>query len=534
MHFQPLQKNSSRIATAPLLRFTERPVRAIKQFNLADRILTSGSIPFFFLLVSLISACRSGSPATTYLPIFTETENTLFKISEDQDYTFGYLEVPENRSMPNSRTIKLPVYIFKSRNPKPQSDPIIYTVGGPGGSTMPNAPYMEYYRYLSDRDFILFEQRGTQYAQPHLDCPEWAEAVYRSKLPGFTESRSDSLFTKAATDCRKRLVSRGIDLNGYNTREIAADIADLRKVLGLKEYNLLTISYSTKIAQVLLRDHPEGIRSVVMDSALPLEVSYDEESVDNLLTSIEKLLSDCESEPGCQTAFPNIRNRFFDYLRAITEDPLVVNVDNPVSGKEETFLLRGKDMITFFANVSSSEVPDLPQEIWKILNNDLSTVRALLADLFEGPGAGNGQGMRLSVWCAEEFPFVSVEKVDAVTQAYPSISGLSPVVFTAEVCNIWRVQSESRTENQAVKSDIPVLLINGEYDYDTPPKWAAAMQKNLPNSYHFVFKRWKHIPTTYWSNPCAMELANTFFNDPDTKPAVDCFQDLQEVRFRVE
>ena len=74
----------------------------------------------------------------------------------------------------------------------------------------------------------------------------------------------------------------GIDLNSYTTNQIAADINDLMNVLEIEEYNLLTMSYSTKIGQVLLRDYPDKIRSVVMDSPLPLEVNYDEESVSNL------------------------------------------------------------------------------------------------------------------------------------------------------------------------------------------------------------------------------------------------------------
>jgi pimeloyl-ACP methyl ester carboxylesterase len=57
---------------------------------------------------------------------------------------------------------------------------------------------------------------------------------------------------------------------------------------------LLTLSYGTKIAQTLLRDYPEGIRSVVMDSPLPLEVNYDEESVGNLLESWELIFRDCQ------------------------------------------------------------------------------------------------------------------------------------------------------------------------------------------------------------------------------------------------
>ncbi len=481
-----------------------------------------------------LMAANSSFAQSVYTPKFVESEKSLFKIKAEQKFTFGYLEVPENRSVANSQTIRLPVYIFKSRNPHPKPDPIIYTVGGPGSTTMPSAPYMEYYPYLDDRDFILFEQRGTYYAQPHLDCPEWGEALYRSQLPDVDQQTTNRLFAKAAHDCRQRLIEQGIDLNGYHTREIAADIVDLRKALGIEAYNLLTISYSTKIAQVLLRDDPEGIRSVVMDSPLPLEVSYDEESVANLLEAITQLLADCASDADCDQAFPDLKLRFFDYLQKITENPLELQVKNPSTAKLETFYLSGKDLLTVFTAASTNQVSRIPLEMEKLLNNDFRSIQEQLANLLEAPQTSDGMGMRLSVWCAEEYPFASQEVIARETDQYPATKGLSPAVFEAEVCEIWSVKSLAEIENQPIQSNIPVLLLSGEYDHETPPKWAAQMQKNLPNSHHLIFQGWKHTVTTNWGNPCARQVANAFFNDPSREPSLDCFQDMQKVKFDLE
>lgn len=241
-------------------------------------------ILFSISLLIFISGCTRPQMLEPSLePRFITAKMPPIGIKKDQEYQFGYLIVPENRTDPQSKSIQLPVYIFKSRNPNPKADPIIYTVGGPGYTTMTSAPYMNYYSYLDDRDFILFEQRGTLYSKPHLDCPEWSKAISITNSPNFAKAKKDSILKVAASECRDRLIAKGIDLNGYHTQEIAADIADLRKVLGLKSYNLLTISYSTKIAQVLMRDYPEGIRSVVMDGALPLASKYDEESNFNLI-----------------------------------------------------------------------------------------------------------------------------------------------------------------------------------------------------------------------------------------------------------
>lgn len=472
--------------------------------------------------------------AQEFTPSFTVSPKTTHKIKKDQDYTFGYLKVLENRQDPNSKTIELPVYIFKSRNSNPQKDPIIYTVGGPGSTTMPSAQYMDYYTYLDDRDFILIEQRGNYYAKPHLGCPEWSEAIYQSNLPGFDPKQSDDLFAKAVQKCRNRLTQKGIDLNGYNTNEIAADIHDLVKVLEIKTYNLLTISYSTKIAQVLLRDYPEGIRSVVMDSPLPLEVSYDEESVKNLLETVNILFSDCESDAACHEAYPNIRQRFLDYLAEKSKNPLEVQVENPKNRKVETFYLTGADLITVFTSASTDEIIRIPYEIHKLLNGDLTTVKERLGYLFQKSGNGEGKGMRLSVWCAEENPFNAQDIIKKETNQYPEVKGLSPTTFDDAICKIWSVQQVSEIENQAIQSEVPVLLISGEYDHGTPVKWAQSMMKNLPNSHHLIFKAWTHTPTTNWGNNCAMQAAHDFFNQPTVKPNPKCFDQIKKPKFNVE
>lgn len=480
------------------------------------------------LLITLVTSCKEDN--NKFQPTFIISSETTHKIPENQDFTFGYLEVLEDKSKPEGTKLKLPVYIFKSRNSNPSKDPIIYTVGGPGSSTMRSAQYMNSYMYLDDRDFILFEQRGTQYAQPHLDCPEWSEAVYKSNLPSFDSAGSDKLFENAAKQCKKRLEEKGINLSTYNTNAIAADIVDLKNALNIDTYNLLSLSYSTKIAQVLIRDYPEGIRSVVMDSPLPLEVNYDEESITNLMNALDTLFSDCQTDIDCRKSYPNLKHRFLSYLKEKTENPLIVSVANPNTKKEETFYLTGADLVAVFENAS---VTNIPYEINKLLNSDLSSLKYQLAQLFNNKGFGAGQGMRLSVWCAEEEPFNSESNIKYEVNKYKELKGLSSSVFSKSVCDIWGVKKAKDIENEPVKSTIPVLLINGDYDSETPPRWAKSMTNNLSNSQHFVFKGWRHGPTTNWSNQCAMELANSFFNNPNKIAEVDCYKKIKTPKFKL-
>ena len=158
------------------------------------------NIKYLSLLTFLILCSNSfGQINSDFQPKFKESKKTTHKIKDGQEFTFGYLEVLENRQNPNSRRIEIPVYIFKSRNNNPKKDPIIYTVGGPGSTTMPSAQYMNYYKYLDDRDFILVEQRGNYYAKPHLDCPEWSQAIYESNQPDFDHTTYEKVFNNAAS-----------------------------------------------------------------------------------------------------------------------------------------------------------------------------------------------------------------------------------------------------------------------------------------------------------------------------------------------
>jgi hypothetical protein len=76
--------------------------------------------------------------------------------------------------------------------------------------------------------------------------------------------------------------------------------------------------------------------------------------------------------------------------------------------------------------------------------------------------------------------------------------------------------------------------LSGEYDNETPVKWANNMHQNFPNSFHLIFKGWKHTVTTNWSNPCGMEVANAFFNNPKEKPVLACFKEIQSIDFTLE
>jgi pimeloyl-ACP methyl ester carboxylesterase len=142
--------------------------------------------------------------------------------------------------------------------------------------------------------------------------------------------------------------------------------------------------------------------------------------------------------------------------------------------------------------------------------------------------------MRLSVWCSEEFPFNS-KKNSSSAQAYSSgIKSNTFSVFPEEVCREWKVTKAKASENKAIKSNIPTLIISGEYDPDTPTQWAKQLANQLVNSYYLEFKGMSHTPSQNWDNNCAMDVAEAFFNNPLQSPGTACYTGLKEVAFKTK
>lgn len=127
------------------------------------------------LLVTMPVAAQDGST-----PRF-EPGDCIFEPPAGQEPQCGYLIVPEDRSNPDGNTIQVAVAVFKSTNPNPPGDAMIYLDGGPGGGTLENISLSFdslFAPYLADRDVIAFDQRGVGLSQPTLDCPELTDMTY--------------------------------------------------------------------------------------------------------------------------------------------------------------------------------------------------------------------------------------------------------------------------------------------------------------------------------------------------------------------
>ena len=290
------------------------------------------------------------SPSGTF-----QTTDCLFDTPRSADIDCGLLTVPEDRSDPNSPTIQLAVAIVAAPDGS-REPPILYLAGGPGGSAIDDyaaGPDDWDYPFLQNRDFILLDQRGTGYSQPSLDCPEFAEVGEREN--------PDAL-------CYERLTAAGINLEAYNTRENAADVADLRTALGIAEWDLLGISYGTRLALEVMRNHPEGVRAVILDSPFPPNADTPLDEIYSLTDALTELFTDCERDAYCREEYPDLETTFLETVQRLNDD--------------ETAEIFGDDLVFALSGAFSETdlVPLLPYVIYEVANDNFDALDEISAE----------------------------------------------------------------------------------------------------------------------------------------------------------
>ena len=449
---------------------------------------------------------------------------------EGETVVCGTLSVPELHSKRFGKRLELAVLTLKARSTSPLPDPILFLQGGPGGAALETIDYWRDLPWRETRDIILVDQRGTGYSEPDLACTELYEM-------------EDLL--EAVQACRVRL-SRVTNLQAYNSYENAADIALVTKALGYEEINLYGVSYGTRLALTVMRDSPERIRSVVLDSTYPPQVERLIETEVNFYEMLQRLFSDCEANESCNAAYPDLEQDFVETLERLE--------DIPASVWSDSLFISGSDFLGVYFQAMYDEgiLSSVPFSMQKLSESDYSDSLLLLSGIAEPDDLDNSvvlfarfvqtiieiiqnlwrdvqaEGVFFSTECQEDVTFQRREEVEAALEELPDIfqtAALDQADFMFDICGIWRVQRSRAVENQAVSSDIPTLVLAGRYDPVTNTKWGELAASTLPNSFFYAFPNAAH--GVFLSGDCPVNIVQAFLDNPATEPDSSCIDNIE-------
>lgn len=491
----------------------------------------------FLLFLALLFGGIYVNAQEPSLPVF-EAAECPFTVPAGTTITCGFVVVPEDHfDSANTNTIRLAVAIAEGAEDGP-ADPIIVLSGGPGEKTVANAGLaLGVFGSVNTegRDLIQFDQRGVGLSEPVLECPEFSEAFLANLTETDPNAAAERLFN-GVTACGARLADEGFNLNAFNTLQNAADVEAIRIALGYEQVNLLGVSYGSELAQSIMRDFPASIRSVVIDSVLPLDESFFVNASRTVIESLDRLLATCAADDACNSAYPDLRGTLFSVIDRYNAEPVEVQITNPLNGEQVPYLMTGDNILSTLSILlyQAPTLPQLPRAISDVANGDLALMTQLSGILLIAPDLLS-RGMNYSVFCQDDLIGRDAQDfLDVFAALPPQYAGRADIEVAIEtgplaMCANWPVTPLDASILEPLQSDIPTLVLSGEFDPVTPSEYAARVAEGLSNSYSYVIPAIGHSANV--SSECARAISASFISDPASQPDDSCFDALEPIQF---
>ncbi|MCB0634450.1 MAG: alpha/beta fold hydrolase [Saprospiraceae bacterium] len=427
---------------------------------------------------------------------------------------FGYLTVPENHAFPEGRKLQIAFTVLQARSSRSLPDPVLYISGGPGIGALQDIPKWEDHFLRKERDIILVDFRGIGYSEPEM-CSDLNEILW-SLFAGNYVSPEIEKETKVFwfQDCFTGLRSRGIDLEQYRSAAVVRDLEILREYLGYNQWNLLSVSYGTRMAQTYLRDAPEHLRSIILDSTFPLGY-YMDHPLQGYLRSLTSFFELCENDPVCKARFGGIQPRFYEVMDSIKARSIALY---PPAFPNEMFLVNAQDAhLMFFQFLKNRDnYPALPYLIEAIADRN--------AEIFDNMiTLAKGQNDRVSLAAGvlinkndNYYPPVNpATRKDPLKDALTYFDGEYEVLRSMD-----ELVTYDSLERQPVSGKVPTLILAGDLDPATPPEYGQEVHEGLPNSYYLLFPGLSHGVSR--AGGCIPDLITDFLRAPEKMPEMRC------------
>ncbi|MBL4639824.1 MAG: alpha/beta fold hydrolase [Kordiimonadaceae bacterium] len=499
----------------------------------AYRFIRAASL--FFSSLMAVSA-HANADVFSNLPVGTlETRDA---IVEMKGVTFrgkiGYITVSEVRSKPDSNKIRVAFMQIYSKSKTP-STPIFRFHGGPdneaqlaermpftflddvdfsGSDTSPitvkyDIAYLYHSRYLDFADLVLMDDRGMGLSKPLLHCPRSPEPMDLMK----ERAESHRLLTGVLEECRTHFEAIGVDFAGYNLPEIAEDIEALRVSLGFNKIALHGGSFGTQTALAYLKKYDANVTAASLVGIEGLDATYDIPSEIQIAT--EQAIKIANANPDVAAMMPKgdmgyaIKQIYAD----LEKNPQIYTIqpkgsepfDVPFTARAARLLLIANGLVLnrgdgpFARSAGTSRIPPLVAAMYHKAYEGIAGIIEKNYEGFRGMVSLNAAANVID--CASGIDsnrlarlYTDTENPDDVmlgALAYVGLQERNP----GPLCHVWGIKTLGADFRAPFKTNVPLLILNGNFDGITPMGNAQRLHDTMPNSRLIVVENSGHYGT---------------------------------------
>lgn len=416
----------------------------------------------------LLCGCASGATLELAPCVLTAAEGRV-----EAPARCGRLPVPLNPQDPAGAAIELSVAVAPALAEQAAASPLVVLAGGPGDAATRffAASRPAFADIRATRDIVLVDQRGTGASAP-LRCANMDAWPMHEALAATVEAT-----VAAVRECRATLEW---DSRWFTTSAAVRDLELVRAALGYEAVNLYGISYGTRVAQHYQRRYPERVQAVILDGVLPPSLALGPDMAIESQAALDAVFERCAEDAPCRAAFPEARERFQALLTRLEAAPPQLVVPHPRTGEGVSMALTreaavGAVRLLLYAPQTASLLPAL-------LDAAHAAHYPPLAAQFLSMASGLAElavGLNFAVLCTEDVPFWGALDREALRETY---LGATFVDAQRGICESWPagfMDDNLKAPLASGGSEAPTLILSGEFDPVTPPRYARLVGESL-------------------------------------------------------
>ncbi|WP_308910527.1 alpha/beta fold hydrolase [Pseudokordiimonas caeni] len=429
----------------------------------------------------------------------------------------GVLTVPLDWSGNGTAAARLPVAVIRALSDTPQPDPVVFLSGGPGGAPTTSAHSFNLFAahaFGKDRDIVLFTQRGAQSTEPELRCDPLRGIRLSIVADDMTMAERDAKISSAARACLASLAAKGIPLHAFSAKQNAHDMRALRQALGVRQWNLLGVSYGTYMALEAVRLDPEGVRTLILDSVVSPESDlFMSEASGNFERGISRIVEACAASEPCSGHFPDLTASLDAVVAALAKAPPTVMLTGKDGKADVRVVVNDHDFLSLihWMLYSPQALPLVPMLIDATASGDLGPLTTLMNSVYPAPAAvgDSAAGAFFAIVCADQYRPSRGRDLGKGRFGLFAITSFMQDVCADPARGYGRMQSA-----EPVRVQTPTLILSGRFDPMTPDVYAEEIAGTLPNSQLVRFGNWGHSVLSGYRE-CQTDLAAAFLSKPE-------------------
>jgi pimeloyl-ACP methyl ester carboxylesterase len=417
----------------------------------------------------------------------------------------GTFEVFEDRIGKSGRKIALKIVVFPATGQERAADPLFYIPGGPGSSATEDAPFVarEFAKIREHRDLVFVDQRGTGGSNP-LNCDFFQPSDLRSYL-------GDYFPLEDVRKCRKQLEPKA-NLQLYTTPTAMDDLDEVRAALGYNQINIIGGSYGTRAAQVYLKLHQDRVRAVILHGVSPTNQFMPRDFPQHTERALDGVMSECVADDACRAAFPNLRAEAKSVLEKLLRGPVEVQLKRQTAGESIRINL-SRDLAAEairYMLYQPGAASRIPLFLHLAAQGNFTPLAEAAIFYRQQIVATGSNGMYLSVSCAEDLPMI--KPGEGERNGVNTYLGDYRLRQQRAACAIWVRAKIPSNYAKPTRSEVPTLILTGQWDPVTPPVYGDTVAKYLSHSLHVIVPHGGHGFNDLNGVDCIDRLIVSFIN----------------------